>query len=160
MLNRVQLLGRLGDDPEVRTFQDGSKVVNMRVATTEKWKDKQTGEMKEATEWSSITIYGDGLCKIAEKYLRKGNKVYLEGKLRTRKWQDQNGNDRYTTEVLVAGTVGLLRLIDGPPDGQRGGRAGSDQASGGAGTHGDSEYRRSEQQRGGFDDDLDDDVPF
>ena len=99
-VNKVILIGNLGRDPESRTFSNGGKVCNLRIATSENWKDKQTGERRERTEWHSVAIFSEGLANVAERYLRKGSKVYIEGQLRTRKWQDQSGNDRYSTEVL------------------------------------------------------------
>lgn len=114
-VNKVILIGNLGQDPEVRSFQNGGKVVNLRIATSESWKDKQTGERKERIEWHSIAIFNEPLAKIAEQYLRKGAKVYLEGQLETRKWQDQSGTDRYTTEIVLRGFGGSLTLLDGKP---------------------------------------------
>lgn len=116
-VNKVILVGNLGRDPEVRTFQNGSKVVNLRIATSETWRDKSTGERKEKTEWHSVAIFNDGLAKIAEQYLRKGSTVYVEGQLETRKWQDQSGTDKYTTEVVVKAFRGELTLLGGKPDG-------------------------------------------
>jgi single-strand DNA-binding protein len=117
-VNRVILLGNLGADPEVRTFQNGSKVCNLRIATSEKWKDRNSGERRERTEWHQIAIFADGLVGIAERYLRKGSKVYIEGQLETRKWQDQSGQDRYSTEVVLRPYKGELVLLDGA-DGAR-----------------------------------------
>lgn len=113
-VNKVILIGNLGADPEVRSFQNGGKVCNLRIATSESWKDRQTGEKKERTEWHSVAIHSDGLVGVAERYLRKGSKVYLEGKLQTRKWQDQSGNDRYSTEVVLQGPGASLTMLDGP----------------------------------------------
>lgn len=110
-LNKVQLIGALGADPEVRSFQNGGKVCNLRLATSEKWKDKNTGEVKEQTEWHSVAIFSDGLAGVAERYLRKGSKVYVEGQLKTRKWQDQSGNDRYSTEIVLNGPKAALVLL-------------------------------------------------
>jgi single-strand DNA-binding protein len=112
-LNKVMLIGNLGRDPEVRTFQNGNKVANLRLATTESWRDKQSGEKKEKTEWHAVAIFNDVLVKVAEQYLRKGSKVYIEGQLETRKWQDQSGQDRYTTEVVLRAYGGALVLLDG-----------------------------------------------
>src|SRR5690606_28991174 len=112
-LNRVTLLGNLGADPEIKSFQNGGRIANLRIATTESWKDRQTGERKERTEWHSVTLNSDGLVGVAERFLRKGSKVYVEGQLRTRKWQDQSGNNRYSTEVVVAGFGGQLIMLDG-----------------------------------------------
>lgn len=122
-VNKVILLGHLGADPEVRTFQNGGKVCNLRLATSQTWRDKNTGEKQQRTEWHSVAIFAEGLANIAEQYLRKGSKVYIEGQLETRKWQDQSGNDRYTTEVVLRPYVGGLTLLD-PPSGDRGGSRG------------------------------------
>lgn len=113
-VNKVILIGNLGADPEVRSFQNGGKVCNLRLATSETWKDKSSGERKEATEWHTVAIFGDGLVGVAERYLRKGSKVYLEGQLRTRKWQDQSGADRYSTEVVLQGPGAKLTMLDAP----------------------------------------------
>ena len=112
-LNKVLIIGNLGADPEVRTFQNGGKVCNLRIATSETWKDKNTGERKEKTEWHTVAIFQEGLVQIAEQYLRKGSKVYLEGKLQTRKWQDQSGADKYSTEIVLQGFDGTLTMLDG-----------------------------------------------
>lgn len=145
-LNKVMLIGNLGQDPEVRSFQNGGKVCNLRIATSESWKDKQTGERKEQTEWHTVAIFNDGLIGVAENYLKKGSKVFIEGQLKTRKWQDQNGNDRYSTEVVLQGFGGTLTMLDGPGGSERGERKQSyDSGSQGAG----SNY-----------DDLDDSIPF
>jgi single-strand DNA-binding protein len=113
-VNKVILVGNLGADPEVRSLPSGSRVVNMRLACTETWRDKNSGERKERTEWVSVVIFNDGLAKVAEQYLRKGSKVYLEGSLQTRKWQDQSGQDRYSTEVVLQAFNGQLVMLDGP----------------------------------------------
>lgn len=115
-LNKVMLIGNLGSDPEVKSFANGGRIANLRVATTERWKSKE-GERKERTEWHSITVQSDGLVGVVEKYLRKGSKIYVEGQLRTRKWQDQSGNDRFTTEIVVGGMGGTLTMLDGAPSG-------------------------------------------
>ena len=112
-LNKVMLIGNLGRDPETRTFQNGSKVCNLRIATSENWKDRNTGERRERTEWHSVAIFNEGLVRVAEQYLRKGSKVYIEGQLQTRKWQDQNDNDRYSTEVVLQGFGATLTMLDG-----------------------------------------------
>lgn len=117
--NKVILIGNLGKDPEIRSFQNGGKVANFSMATTEAWKDKDTGERKERTEWHSIAILNESLARVAEQYLKKGSKVLVEGKLRTRKWQDQSGNDRWTTEVVISGYDGVLRLMDAKGSGGR-----------------------------------------
>ncbi|MYL97050.1 single-stranded DNA-binding protein [Novosphingobium sp. FGD1] len=125
-VNKVILVGNLGADPEVKSFQNGGQIATLRMATSESWKDRATGERKERTEWHSVVLQGEGLANVAERFLRKGSKVYIEGQLRTRKWQDQNGNDRYSTEVVVAGMAGKLVMLDGANSdgGQRGGDRG------------------------------------
>ncbi|MEO9818765.1 MAG: single-stranded DNA-binding protein [Paracoccaceae bacterium] len=129
-VNKVILIGNLGRDPEVRTFQNGGKVCNLRIATSETWKDRNTGERRERTEWHSVAIFQEGLVRIAEQYLRKGSKVYIEGQLQTRKWQDQSGQDKYSTEVVLQGFGGTLTMLDGR-DGQSGG--GGNYGGGGGG---------------------------
>lgn len=116
-VNKVILIGNLGQDPEVKSFQNGGKVANLRLATSESWKDKTSGERKERTEWHTVAIFGEGLVGVAERYLRKGSKIYVEGKLETRKWQDQGGNDRYSTEVVLRGPGAVLTMLDGAPPG-------------------------------------------
>ncbi|GFE74686.1 single-stranded DNA-binding protein [Novosphingobium sp. TCA1] len=123
-VNKVILIGNLGADPEVKSFQNGGRIANLRIATSENWKDRQTGERKERTEWHSVVIQSEGLVGVVERFLRKGSKIYIEGQLRTRKWQDQNGNDRYTTEVSVGGVGGVLTMLDGAQGGNRGGSGG------------------------------------
>ena len=113
-LNQVSLIGNLGADPEVRTFANGGKVCNLRIATSETWKDKATGERKEKSEWHTVAIFGDGLAGVAQRYLKKGSKVFVQGKLQTRKWQDQNGADRYSTEVVLQGPGAVLTMLDAP----------------------------------------------
>jgi single-strand DNA-binding protein len=171
-LNKVMLIGNLGADPEVRSFQNGGKVCNLRIATSENWKDRNTGERKEKTEWHTVAIFSEGLVGVAEQYLRKGSKVYIEGKLQTRKWQDQSGNDRYSTEVVLQGPGAVMTMLDGAPGGggQRGGGGGGgggsdwnrDQSSGGQG--GSSQgggWNQGGGSAGGSNfDDLDDDIPF
>jgi single-strand DNA-binding protein len=154
-VNKVILIGNLGRDPESRTFPSGGKVVNLRVATSERWRDKSTGENRERTEWHSVAIYNENLGRIAEQYLRKGSKVYLEGQLETRKWQDQNGQDRYTTEVALRPFRGELTLLDGRGEGGGGSYGGGgyeDRGSGGGYGGG-----RSGEGPGG---DFDDEIPF
>ncbi|MBD3786157.1 MAG: single-stranded DNA-binding protein, partial [Sphingomonadales bacterium] len=124
-VNKVILVGNLGRDPEVRTFSNGGKVCNLRIATSETWRDKQSGERKERTEWHSVAIFNEALAKIAEQYLRKGSTVYIEGQLETRKWQDQSGQDRYTTEVVLRPYSGNLTLLGGRGEGGGGGGGGS-----------------------------------
>jgi single-strand DNA-binding protein len=129
-VNKVILIGNLGADPEVRSFQNGGKVCNLSVATSESWKDKQTGERKERTEWHRVAIFNENLVRIAEQYLKKGSKVYLEGQIETRKWQDQSGQDRYSTEVVLRPYRGELTLLDGRGEGGQGGGGGGRQGGG------------------------------
>ena len=129
-VNKVIIIGNLGRDPEVRTFQNGGKVCNLRIATSETWKDKSTGERRERTEWHSVAIFSEGLVRVCEQYLRKGSKVYVEGQLQTRKWQDQSGHDRYTTEIVLSGFNGTLTMLDGRDGGQGGGGGGGGYDSG------------------------------
>lgn len=119
-LNQCSFIGNLGADPETRTFANGGKVCNLRLAVSESWKDKNTGERKEKTEWVTVAVFGDGLAGVAERYLRKGSKVFVQGKLATRKWQDQNGNDRYSTEIVLQGPGAVLTMLDSPQGGGRG----------------------------------------
>lgn len=130
-LNKVTLIGNLGADPEVRTFGNGGKVCNLRIATSERWRDKNTGENREKTEWHTVAIFSEGLVRVCEQYLRKGSSIYLEGKLQTRKWQDQSGNDRYSTEVVLQGFDSKLVMLDGRNSG--GGDSGGNQGGGGYG---------------------------
>ncbi|MBY8333140.1 single-stranded DNA-binding protein [Qipengyuania sp. NZ-96] len=120
-LNKVMLIGNLGADPEVRSFQNGGKVANLRIATSESWKDKNTGERQERTEWHTVAIFNEGLIGVVERFLRKGSKIYVEGQLTTRKWQDQSGNDRYSTEIHLRGMNGVLTMLDSA-GGERGER--------------------------------------
>ena len=154
-VNKVILIGNLGRDPEVRTFQNGGKVCNLRIATSETWKDKATGERRERTEWHSVAIFQEGLVRIAEQYLKKGSKVYIEGKLQTRKWQDQSGADRYSTEVVLQGFDGVLTMLDGRGEGGGGGGSyGGDQGGG---------YESGSSGGGGggsAPSDMDDEIPF
>ena len=154
-VNKVILVGNLGADPEVKSFSNGGRIANLRIATSESWTDKNTNERREKTEWHNVVLQSDGLVRVAENYLRKGSKVYVEGQLVTRKWQDRDGNDRYTTEVSV-GMRGTLTMLDSRREGGGGGGGG--------------EYSRPAPSSGGgggggsrppfHDDDLDDDVPF
>jgi len=147
-VNKVILIGNLGRDPEVRSFQNGGKVCNLRIATSENWKDRNTGERRERTEWHSVAIFNEGLVRVAEQYLRKGSKVYIEGQLQTRKWQDQSGNDRYSTEVVLQGFGSTLTMLDGRGEGGgSGGGFGGGQDSGYGGGGG---YDSGSQQGGGF----------
>jgi len=120
-VNKVILVGNLGADPEIRRTQDGRPIANLRIATSETWRDRNSGERREKTEWHRVVIFNEGLCKVAENYLRKGSKVYLEGQLQTRKWQDQSGQDRYSTEVVLQGFNSTLTMLDGRSEGQGGG---------------------------------------
>ncbi len=163
-VNKVILVGNLGRDPEVRTFQNGGKVCNLRIATSENWKDRNTGERREKTEWHSVAIFQEGLVRVAEQYLRKGSKVYIEGQLQTRKWQDQSGQDRYSTEVVLQGFNGTLVMLDGRSDGGSGGGGG---ASSGGGDYGggydsgpSSAGGGSSAPAGGGGRDFDDEIPF
>ena len=160
-LNKVMLIGNLGRDPEVRTFQNGGKVCNLRIATSERWRDKNTGENRERTEWHSVAIFSEGLVRVCEQYLRKGSKVYIEGQLQTRKWQDQSGQDRYSTEVVLQGFNGTLTMLDGRGEGGGGG-GGFDQGGGysGGGGGGYGGGYDSGPQGGGGNSDLDDEIPF
>ncbi|WP_299631152.1 single-stranded DNA-binding protein [uncultured Roseobacter sp.] len=161
-VNKVILIGNLGRDPEVRSFQNGGKVCNLRIATSETWKDRNTGERKERTEWHSVAIFQEGLVRIAEQYLRKGSKVYIEGQLQTRKWQDQSGQDRYSTEVVLQGYGGTLTMLDG----REGGGGGGNFGGGGGGSAGYDD-RGGDSYGGGSGGgspapsrDLDDEIPF
>ncbi len=149
-VNKVILIGNLGADPEIKSFQNGGKVANIRIATSEQWKDRMTGERKERTEWHNVVINGDGLIGVVERYLKKSSKVYVEGSLRTRKWQDRDGNDKYTTEVVIAGMGGTLTMLDGA-----GGEKSGCQSGGGF-----SGSPPKGAERPPFDDGLDDVVPF
>jgi single-strand DNA-binding protein len=149
-VNKVILVGNLGADPEVKSFQNGGKVCNLRIATSESWKDRNTGERKERTEWHSVAIFSEGLVGVAERFLRKGSKVYIEGQLRTRKWQDQSGNDRYTTEVVLQGLGSVLTMLDGAPGGG-GGQGGGYGGGGGGRSQGVSDWQGGSAGFGGGD---------
>ncbi|GAB1363277.1 hypothetical protein MASR1M32_25130 [Rhodobacter sp.] len=181
-VNKVILIGNLGRDPEVRSFQNGGKVVNLRIATSETWRDRNSGERKERTEWHSVAIFSEPLGKIAEQYLRKGSTVYIEGALETRKWQDQSGQDRYTTEIVLRPYSGNLTLLGGRGEGGGGGgqgggyddrggyddygsRGGGSSAGGGSGRGGygggqGGGGQGSGGQGGGRPSDMDDEIPF
>jgi single-strand DNA-binding protein len=185
-VNKVILVGNLGQDPQSRSFQNGGKVVNLRIATSETWKDRTTGERKERTEWHSVAIFNEGLANTAERYLRKGSKVYIEGQLQTRKWQDNNGQDRYTTEIVLQGFNGSMVMLDGGGQGGGGGFGGGSRSGGGdewgqggddfgggssfggggggsgfgGGSRGGSSGGGAPRPGSAFDSDLDDDVPF
>lgn len=157
-VNKVILIGNLGSDPETKTFQSGGKIVSMRIATSQSWRDKNSGERKERTEWHSVVIKNEHIAKIAEQYLRKGSKVYIEGRLETRKWTDQQGQDRYSTEVVVPMFGGDLTLLDGRSEGSGGGEARGGRA-GGSGQRGGGGQRQSGGYGAGGPA-LDDDIPF
>ena len=160
-VNKVILVGNLGKDPESRSFQNGGEVVSFSVATSESWKDRNSGDRKEKTEWHNVSIFSEGLARVAKSYLRKGSKVYLEGQLETRKWQDQSGNDRYTTDVVLRQFNSAMVLLDSRDGGGGGGGSrdfGDD--SYGSGSSGGSNRNQSRPQPAAFDTDLDDDVPF
>jgi single-strand DNA-binding protein len=187
-VNKVIIVGNLGRDPESKSFQNGGKVVNLRIATSDSWKDKNTGERKEATEWHSVAIFNEGLANVAERYLRKGSKVYIEGALKTRKWQDAQGQDKYSTEIVLQGFNSVLTMLDGPGGGGAGGGGGAagggfgggarddfgggNDFGGGSGGGSGGGYGGGRGGAGGgsggggsagrqsFADDLDDDVPF
>jgi single-strand DNA-binding protein len=154
-VNKVILIGNLGADPEIRHTQDGRAIANLRIATSESWRDKTSGERREKTEWHRVVIFNENLARIAEQYLKKGSKVYVEGSLQTRKWEDQQGQERYTTEVVLQGFNGQLTMLDGR---QRDGM--------GEGDHGGSDFGRSGPFKSGggkgksFDKELDDEIPF
>lgn len=171
-VNKVILIGNLGADPEVRSFQNGGQVCNIRIATSETWKDRNTGERREKTEWHSVAIFQEGLVRIAQQYLRKGSKVYVEGKLQTRKWQDQSGNDRYSTEVVLQGFDGTLTMLDGRGEGGGGGGYGGGGQGGGYGGGGGQDGGGYGGGQGGGNQggdfggasggggDMDDEIPF
>src|SRR3982074_1775927 len=160
--NKVLLVGNLGKDPEVRRMQNGNPVVNLSVATSDSWRDKATGERKEKTEWHRVVIFSEGLCKIAEQYLKKGAKVYIEGQLQTRKWTDQSGVEKYSTEVVLQNFNSTLTMLDGRSGGG-GGSFGQDESAGREfGSHGPSRAapRREAAAAGARNSDMDDDIPF
>ncbi|MEO0621018.1 MAG: single-stranded DNA-binding protein [Pseudomonadota bacterium] len=170
-VNKVILIGNLGRDPEVRSFQNGGKVCNLRIATSETWKDRQSGERREKTEWHSVAIFSEPLARVAEQYLRKGSKVYIEGQLETRKWQDQNGQDRYSTEVVLRPYRSELTLLDSRGEGGGGGGFGGGSGGGGGysggGGYGDDRGGGGGGGGGGFGGgggggrgDMDDEIPF
>ena len=153
-VNKVMLVGNLGADPEIRRTQDGRPIANLRIATSESWRDKNTGERREKTEWHRVVVFNEGLCKVIEQYVKKGSKVYIEGALQTRKWTDQSGQERYSTEVVLQGFNSTLTMLDGRSGG----------ASGGGGDYGGSDDYGSGSSggggRGNFSQDLDDEIPF
>lgn len=151
-VNKVILVGNLGADPEIRRTQDGRPIANLRIATSESWKDKNSGEKREKTEWHRVVIFNEGLCRVVEQYLKKGAKVYIEGQLQTRKWQDQTGQDRYSTEVVLQNFNSVLTMLDSPGGG--GGRMAAVQGGSGGG------YEEMDGGGGGDFGDFDDKVPF
>lgn len=173
-VNKVILIGNLGADPEIRRTQDGRPIANLNIATSETWRDRNSGERKEKTEWHRVVIFNEGLCKVAEQYLKKGSTVYVEGQLQTRKWQDKDGQDRYSTEVVLQGFNSTLTMLGGRGDGQGagGGRGGADYGGGNMGGGYGDDYDRpssapsgrsgagSGSGGGNFSRDMDDDIPF
>ena len=165
-VNKVILIGNLGKDPEIRRTQDGRPVANLRVATTESLRDKTSGERREKTEWHSVVIFSEGLCRVAEQYLKKGAKVYIEGQLQTRKWQGQDGQDRYSTEVVLQGFNSVLTMLDSRGAGASAGAGAAaclqedDQAGYSAPSNGGSAKRGGSAGKGGFDKQVDDEIPF
>ncbi len=159
-VNKVILVGNLGQDPEVRSFQNGGKVCNLSIATSENWKDRNTGERREKTEWHRVAIFSEGLVRVAEQYLRKGSKVYLEGQLETRKWQDQSGQDRYTTEVVLRNYSSNLTMLDGRGDNAGGGSGYVANQSGGGGGYGGGQNQSQDQGYAPAPADMDDEIPF
>ena len=160
-VNKVILIGNLGKDPEIRRTQDGRPIANLRIATSENWRDKATGERREKTEWHSVVIFNENLCKIAEQYLKKGSKVFIEGSLQTRKWQGQDGQDRYSTEVVLQGFNGNLTMLDGRPGGagmQENGQA--DYGGGSESGYSDAPRAKAAKGGAGIDKQLDDEIPF
>ncbi|KNY34753.1 MULTISPECIES: single-stranded DNA-binding protein [Rhizobium/Agrobacterium group] len=179
-VNKVILIGNVGADPEIRRTQDGRPIANLRIATSETWRDRNSGERKEKTEWHTVVVFNEGLCKVVEQYVKKGAKLYIEGQLQTRKWQDQTGNDRYSTEIVLQGFNSTLTMLDGRGEGGGGGRSGGGDFGGG-GDYGSSgggsssgygggydqqsssrggSSRGGGQPSGGFSNDMDDDIPF
>jgi len=162
-VNKVILVGNLGADPEIRRTQDGRPIANLRIATSETWRDKASGERRERTEWHRVVIFNEGLCRVAEQYLKKGSKVYVEGALQTRKWQDQSGQDRYSTEVVLQGFNSVLTMLDGRGAGAGGGAdQGYDNGAdfGSPGPTASRERRPAMAGGGGRRDDMDDEIPF
>ncbi|CUX19822.1 Single-stranded DNA-binding protein controls activity of RecBCD nuclease [Agrobacterium deltaense Zutra 3/1] len=174
-VNKVILIGNVGADPEIRRTQDGRPIANLRIATSETWRDRNSGERREKTEWHTVVVFNEGLCKVVEQYVKKGAKLYIEGQLQTRKWQDQTGNDRYSTEIVLQGFNSTLTMLDGRGEG--GGRSGGDfgggndyGSGGGSGYGGGYDQQSSSrggssrsgggQPSGGFSNDMDDDIPF
>ena len=169
-VNKVIILGNLGADPEIRTFGNGGKVANLRIATSERWRDKNTGENREKTEWHTVAIFSEGLVRVVEQYLKKGSSVYIEGKLQTRKWQDQSGNDRYSTEVVLQGFDSKLVMLGGNQGGGGGGGYGGQgggggdygggQGGGSGGGYGGGNQGGAQGDSGGGGGNMDDEIPF
>ncbi|QIO51836.1 single-stranded DNA-binding protein [Rhizobium leguminosarum] len=166
-VNKVILIGNVGADPEIRRTQDGRPIANLRIATSETWRDRNSGERREKTEWHTVVVFNEGLCKVVEQYVKKGAKLYIEGQLQTRKWQDQQGQDRYSTEVVLQGFGSTLTMLDGRGEG--GGASGGRGSAAGGNDYGDdygAPAPASSPSRGGgsgggnFSRDLDDDIPF
>ncbi|OOO21438.1 single-stranded DNA-binding protein [Rhizobium sophoriradicis] len=163
-VNKVILVGNVGADPEIRRTQDGRPIANLRIATSETWRDRNSGERREKTEWHTVVVFNEGLCKVVEQYVKKGAKLYIEGQLQTRKWQDQQGQDRYSTEVVLQGFSSTLTMLDGRGDassgfgGSRGGSSNNDYGD----DYGAPASSPSSNRGGGgnFSRDLDDDIPF
>jgi single-strand DNA-binding protein len=158
-VNKVILVGNLGADPEIRSLNSGDRVANLRVATSETWRDRTSGERKEKTEWHRVVIFNDNLVKVAEQYLRKGSKVYIEGALQTRKWSDQSGQEKFSTEVVLQKFRGELTMLDGR-GGEESGRESGDYAGGGGGFSSSGPRNQGSGPREDFSADLDDEIPF
>ena len=159
-VNKVILIGNVGADPEIRRTQDGRPIANLRIATSETWRDRNNGERREKTEWHTVVVFSEPLCKVIEQYVKKGAKLYIEGALQTRKWQDQTGNDRYSTEIVLQGFNSTLTMLDGRSGGGGGGSFGSDEGGDfGSGGPSSSAPRRA-VAAGGRNNDMDDDIPF
>jgi len=167
-VNKVILIGNLGKDPEIRRTQDGRPIANLTLATSEQWRDKNSGERKEKTEWHRVVVFNEGLCKVVESYLKKGSKIYIEGALQTRKWTDQQGVEKYSTEVVLQGFNSVLTMLDGRSGGSGGGGGGGNFGSDDGGDFGSSSPSSSAPRRpvaagsggGGRNSDMDDDIPF
>ena len=159
-VNKVILVGNLGADPEIRTLTSGDRVANLSLATSESWRDKSSGERKEKTEWHRVVIFNEGLCKVAEQYLKKGSKIYLEGALQTRKWQDKDGHDKYTTEVVLQGFNSTLTMLDGKGGGGGAGAGAESSEDFGSGGPAPARERKPAMAGGGGRDDMDDEIPF
>lgn len=155
-VNKVILVGHLGQDPDIKHTQDSRKIANLSIATSESWRDKNSGERREKTEWHRVVIFSEGLCNVAENYLKKGSKVYIEGKLQTRKWQDQNGSDRYSTEVVLQGYRANLTMLDGRNNGQNGSADNNSNNN----AFNNQQQNAPNNNAGNFSNDMDDDIPF